>query len=137
VACPDLVPLAVEEALRYDSPVQLTLRRATVDVELPGGKLSEGEMIAVLVASANRDERQFADAARFDMARNGRSHLAFGFGTHFCVGAGLARLEARVALEALVTRLARIERVETALDYGTSLIVRGPRRLRLRFETRK
>ncbi len=136
VACPELVPLAVEEALRYDSPVQLTLRRATTDVELPGGKLSEGEMIAVLVASANRDERQFANAARFDLARDSRGHVAFGFGTHFCVGAGLARLEARVALEALVTRLARIERVETALDYGTSLIVRGPRRLRLRFEPR-
>jgi cytochrome P450 len=134
VACPELVPLAVEEALRYDSPVQLTLRRATADVELAGGKLAEGEMVAVLVSSANRDERQFADASRFDLARDTRGHVAFGFGTHFCVGAGLARLEARVALEALVTRLARIERVETALDYGTSLIVRGPRRLRLRFD---
>jgi len=136
VARPELVPLAVEEALRFDSPVQLTLRRATADVELPGGKLSEGEMLAVLVASANRDERHFADAARFDLARDSRGHVAFGFGTHFCVGAGLARLEARIALEALVTRLARIERVEKALDYGTSLIVRGPRRLRLRFEPR-
>ncbi len=130
---PRLIPGAVEEILRYDSPVQLTLRRASRDVELPGGKIHENETVAVLLASANRDERQFADADRLDVRRDTRSHVAFGFGTHFCVGAGLARLEARVALEALL-RLRGWTRDEERPEYGTSLIVRGLERLRLRFE---
>ena len=130
---PGLIPGTVEEILRYDSPVQLTLRRARRDVELPGGKIHENETVAVLLASANRDERQFADADRLDVRRDTRGHVAFGFGTHFCVGAGLARLEARVGLEALL-RLRGWARVEERLEYGTSLIVRGLERLRLRFE---
>ena len=120
---PALVPQAVEELLRYDSPVQLTVRRTTCDVELDGGKIAEGEMVALLLGSANRDERQFTQPDRLDFGRNVRAHIGFGFGTHFCVGAGLARLEARVVLEALLA-LEHWERDEPHLEYGTSLIVR-------------
>ena len=129
---PGLIPAAVEEILRYDSPVQLTLRRAIRDVELPGGKIRKDETVAVLLASANRDERQFPAPARLDVRRDARSHLAFGFGTHFCVGAGLARLEARVALEALLG-LRGWSRVEERLEYGSSILVRCLERLPLRF----
>ena len=134
-ADPALVPQAVDELLRYDSPVQLTVRRATRDVELDGGKIPEGEMVALLLGSANRDERQFDEPDRLDFGRDTRHHIGFGFGTHFCVGAGLARLEVRTALEALLS-LDRWERDEPHLEYGSSLIVRGPRRLGLRFEPR-
>lgn len=130
---PGLLPGAVEELLRYTSPVQLTLRRTTRDVELPGGKLTENEVVAVLLASANRDERQFPQPDRLDVRRDARSHVAFGFGTHFCVGANLARLEGRVALEALLGRLRELERIEEQIEYTPSLIVRGPERVRLRF----
>ena len=132
---PALWPGAVEELLRHTSPVQLTLRRATRDVELPGGKIVQNEMVAVLLASANRDERQFPGGEQLDVRRDARGHVAFGYSTHFCVGSNLARLEARVALEALVARLRRIERVEERIDYGASLLVRGPSRLRVRFAT--
>ncbi|MCZ6784630.1 MAG: cytochrome P450 [Proteobacteria bacterium] len=131
-----LVPNVVEETLRYDSPVQLMLRRATRETELSGVTISEGETVAVLLGSANRDERQFADADRFDLTRDKTPHLAFGFGTHFCLGAGLARLEARMALETLLGRLRLQELTDRSIERAPSLIVRGPRRLDLRFSPR-
>ena len=90
---PARIPAVVEETLRYDTPVQLMLRRTTEAVELPGGKIDAGETLAVLLGSANRDAQQFERAEVFDMARPEPRHLSFGFGTHFCVGASLARLE--------------------------------------------
>ncbi len=135
-ADPRLLPGAIEELLRYAGPVQIIVRRATRAVELAGGKLREGEMVGLLLGSANRDEREFAHAERLDLRRDARTHVAFGFGTHFCVGAPLARLEARVAFELILQRLDRIERVPEELEYPASLIVRGPKRLRLRFAAR-
>ena len=135
-ADPQLLPGAIEELLRYAGPIQIIVRRATRDVELAGGKLSEGEMVGLLLGSANRDERQFAHAERLDLRRDARTHVAFGFGTHFCVGAPLARLEARVAFELILQRLDQIEQVPEELEYPANLIVRGPERLRLRFSAR-
>jgi cytochrome P450 len=102
---PSLLPGAIEEFLRYESPVQSLSRTLRKDVVVHDQKLSEGEQVVLLYASANRDERHFDDPARFDILRNDRSHLAFGFGTHFCLGARLARLEAQIALEEIFTRL--------------------------------
>ncbi len=127
---PSLIPAVVEETLRYDSPVQLTLRRVREEVELAGEKLHRGELLAVLLGSANRDERHFDDPDRFDLLRPRRDHLAFGFGTHFCLGAHLARLEARVALETLLARFRRFEALAEA-ERAPSLLTRGPRSLRL------
>src|SRR5262245_37303877 len=102
---PARIPAAVEETLRYDLPVQLTARTLTRDVELHGQRLRAGEKVALLLASANRDERQFPDPDRFDVDRDASGHLGFGIGIHFCLGASLARLEARIALEALLERV--------------------------------
>ena len=127
-----LVMAAVEETLRYDSPVQLMLRRATETVELSGEKVSKGELVAILLGSANRDERQFDSPDTFDLGRERPSHLSFGFGTHFCLGANLARLEARVALEALLSRFGTLELTEPEIERVPSLLMRGPKALRLR-----
>jgi cytochrome P450 len=128
-----LLPGAIEEALRWDSPVQIVFRRATREVELPGGRIPAGATVIALLGSANRDERKWGPTAgAFDVARNPQGHLAFGFGNHFCLGASLARLEARVALEALVEELPALRRREAHVEYVDSFLVRGPRSLPLR-----
>ncbi|MEE8558893.1 MAG: cytochrome P450 [Myxococcota bacterium] len=130
-ANPALVPALVEETLRYDSPVQLMLRRATRSVEISGEKVGEGELVAVLLGSANRDERQFDEPDVFDLSRDPSRHLAFGFGTHFCLGAGLARLEARIALETFLRRAVRFELLGPVPGRAPSLLMRGVRSLSL------
>ena len=131
---PSRVPALVEEALRYDGPVQLLFRQATREVELGAVRIPAGALVMPLVGSANRDESQFEDADRFDVSRSAQGHLAFGLGIHFCLGASLARLEARVALEELLARYARFERVEPRAEYVDSIVIRGVRRLPLRVE---
>jgi cytochrome P450 len=87
-------------------------------------------VVAALIGSANRDERRFADPDRFDLDRDAQAHLAFGFGRHFCLGASLARLEARVALEALAPHLPRL-RCAREPELVDSFLLRGPRQLEL------
>jgi cytochrome P450 len=104
-ADPSLWPAAVEEVLRHDSPVQITGRTATTDVSVAGRRIRPGSRVTVLLGAANRDPAIFPDPARFDITRdNAREHLAFSAGAHYCLGAGLARLEAVVALRALTDR---------------------------------
>lgn len=128
---PALVPGAVEEALRFDSPIQVIFRNATQDVELAGVRIPKGAYVAPLLGSANRDERRYPDPDRFDIVRNPQGHVGFGFGKHFCLGASLARLEARIALEALAPELVRLER-QGPREVVDSFLVRGLRRLDLR-----
>jgi cholest-4-en-3-one 26-monooxygenase len=123
-----LVPPAVEEMLRWTSPVVSFMRTATRDIELAGRAIGEGDPVLMLYASANRDELQFGPTAdRFDIGRNPNQHVAFGFGTHFCIGATLARIEARVLLEEL---LDRFETVELAgdVDRSHSSVIAGVKR---------
>jgi cytochrome P450 len=105
---PALVPSAIEEVLRFESPVQGLFRTTTRDVTLRGRALPADTKVMVLYASANRDPEQFPDPDRFDVGRSPNRHLAFGHGIHFCLGAQLARLEARAALEALLRRTSSI-----------------------------
>jgi cytochrome P450 len=130
-ADPQLVPGAVEETLRYDAPIQLVFRQARCDVALRGTRIPEGAVLALLLGSANRDERVFPDPDRFDPTRDTRGHLAFGFGPHFCLGAALARLEARVALEALAPELVHCKAVGAPATLVDSFLVRGRARLEL------
>jgi cytochrome P450 len=99
-----LIPRWVEETLRYDNSTQALSRYVTRDLELHGTKLREGEKLVLLIGAANRDERVFPDPDRFDVLRDTGASLAFGQGNHFCLGAALARLEGRVALEELQRR---------------------------------
>jgi cytochrome P450 family 142 subfamily A polypeptide 1 len=100
-----LLPSAVEEALRWVSPIKNMARTATRDVALHGRRIAAGQKLLLLYPSANRDERHFADPATFDVTRATNDHVAFGFGTHFCLGASLARLELEVAFETVLDRL--------------------------------
>jgi cytochrome P450 len=106
-ADPSTIPDAVEEVLRYTSPSQYQGRVTTRDVEWHGRTVPAGARILLLTGSANRDEREFPDPDRFDPARRPEQHLALGHGVHFCVGASLARLESRVALEEFARRVPR------------------------------
>ncbi|MDO8435020.1 MAG: cytochrome P450 [Candidatus Binatus sp.] len=131
---PTLIPKVVEEALRYDGPVQGIFRQATEDVNLAGARIPAGAMVLPLFASADRDERQFPNSEQFDIDRNTDGHLAFGFGTHFCLGAPLARLEAKIALEELLARFHRIAQKEPTVTRIDSFILRGPKTLPLTLE---
>jgi cytochrome P450 len=99
-----LVPNAIEELLRFEPPSPVQARYVTRDVEHHGQPVPEGSAVLLLNASGNRDERKFADPDRFDIRRTIDHHLAFGYGTHFCLGAALARLEGRVALDEVLAR---------------------------------
>ena len=101
---PSLIPNAIEELLRFEPPAPHVARYVARDVELYGEKVAEGNVMLFLVGSANRDDRRYPDGDRFDIHRTIGQHLTFGFGIHFCLGAALARLEGRVALEEVLKR---------------------------------
>lgn len=109
-----LVSGAVEESLRWVTPIKNMARTATRDVELHGKTIREGQKLLLLYPSANRDEAQFPDAMTFDITRTPNDHVAFGFGPHFCLGAALARLELKVAYERLLARLPDLHLVDDA-----------------------
>lgn len=127
-----LVPAVIEEALRYESPVQMVFRAVTQDAELHGTTFPKGSAVCALTGSANRDDRQFPDADRFDILRDSKRHLGFGKGVHFCLGASLARLEGRVALEELIPQLDAAQAPEQDPPLVDSYAVRGRAELVLR-----
>ncbi|MDV8148059.1 cytochrome P450 [Arthrobacter sp. B10-11] len=123
---PALLPQAIEEVLRFRSPVQSMYRVTVADTTLGDVRIPAGAPLVAWIGSANRDERQFERPAQFDVDRSQNRHLAFGHGIHFCLGAPLARLEARIALSAMLSRLpglalapgARLERMDSTIVYG-------------------
>jgi cytochrome P450 len=123
LAEPERWPDVVEEVLRFDSPVQLTMRSALRDTVVAGAPVRAGTAMLVLLGGANRDPQVFADPARFDITRpNADQHLAFSAGVHFCLGASLARLEASTALRALYTRFPDLELAGTPARRGTRVL---------------
>jgi cytochrome P450 len=130
---PGLVRSAVEEILRYTTPVISFMRTATRDAILGGQQVAEGEPLLLLFASADRDEEVFGrDADTLDVGRDPNPHVAFGFGNHFCLGATLARLEGRVVLEELLARFSSVERAG-AVELSRSSVIAGVRRAELCF----
>ena len=129
------IPDALEETLRWDAPAQATARQTTEPVTLAGTTIPKGSPTMLLLGSANRDEDQFERADAFEITRRGTPHLAFGSGVHFCLGAALARLEARCALEALFERCSRIEPAYDSVEVVGSLLIRAPKALPLEFST--
>ncbi|MCY1081567.1 cytochrome P450 [Archangium lansingense] len=121
-----LVPKFVEEVLRFHSPSQSTIRTTTQETELGGVRLPKGATVMVQFVSANRDESVYANAHHFDMERTGVPSLAFGQGIHFCVGAPLARLEVRLAMEALLARCDRLVREPGPVKWNVAITTRGP-----------
>jgi len=120
-ATPALLVDAIEETLRWDSPVQIISREATRDVEIGGHRIPKGDLANFAIGSANRDERHYADPDRFDLHRaNKGDHLSFGLGAHYCLGAHLARMETRIAVAALLERLPNLR-----LDPAQSCSIRG------------
>jgi cytochrome P450 family 142 subfamily A polypeptide 1 len=111
---PRRIPAAVEEMLRWVTPIQNMNRTATRDVTLRGETIRAGDKVLLLYPSANCDESVFADPFRFDVSRDPNPHVAFGFGAHFCLGASLARLELRVLFEELLPRLPDMHLVSEA-----------------------
>jgi cytochrome P450 len=132
-----LVPSALEEVLRINSPVQATVRRASRDIELSGKPIPKDSPVIVWLAAANRDPKQFADPLTFDVTRSPNRHLAFGMGIHFCLGAPLARLEAKVAVEELLKRTKNFRRTDDSLlPRVPTFIMRGVRSLPIAFDVR-
>lgn len=126
-----LVSQLAEEAVRYEAPVQWLMRQTTQETELAGTKLPAGAIVMALFGSANRDERKFPDPDRFDISRNTEGHVGFGFGIHFCLGAQLARLIARVALEELLRRFPRLSWRDEQVTRSESFFLRGLKSLPL------
>ena len=124
-ASPALVEGAVEELLRYDSPVQRMGRIALEDLEIRGVTLRKGDRLFLMLGAANRDPAVFADPDRLDLHRAHVRHLSFGMGAHYCVGAALGRLEAQLALSALARRFPRVARAEGELTWIDNATVRG------------
>jgi cytochrome P450 len=136
-ADPALIDNAVEEMLRYDGPVETPTYRFTTepvtigDTVVPGG----GELVLVALADANRDPARFPAPDRFDISRDPRGHVAFGHGIHYCLGAPLARLEARIAIGTLLDRCPdlALDIHPAAITWRSGMLIRGPHSLPIRF----
>jgi cytochrome P450 len=126
-----IVPAMIEEMLRYESPVQAIFRSATTDTEVGATTIPAGDKVLIFYGSANRDERQFSNPDLFDVARNPQDHLGFGFGIHYCIGAPLARLEVKVAMDALLRRFRHLRIREQRWEWIDSFVMRGPKTLPL------
>ena len=120
-----LMHSAVEEFLRYESVVQSTARVATADCELGGKMIRTGDLVIPVLGAANRDPEQFGDPDRLDLGRRDNHHVAFGYGIHFCLGAPLARMEAHIALDALLRRYPDFDGECDAPEWKPRLMLRG------------
>ncbi|GER90452.1 cytochrome P450 [Dictyobacter vulcani] len=131
---PAIIPNLIEEVLRYEPPVQFTMRNALTDLTIEGIQIPKGSIIMLMNAAANRDPAHFQDPDRFNPVRPAIEHFGFGGGIHYCVGAPLARLEADIALRALARRLINPRLLQDPPPYRESPTLRGPRHLLVSFE---
>jgi cytochrome P450 len=132
-ADPSLIQGAVEECLRFDGPVQMTARTALEDLELGGKTITKGQQAVIVLAAANRDPAQFVDPDAFDITRKDNAHIAFSHGIHYCLGAPLARAEAQIALNALLSRLPKLKLATEELEWRETVTLRGLKALPVMF----
>jgi cytochrome P450 len=130
---PSLAPSAVNELLRYDSPVQMTGRVAVVEMRIGGKTIEPGQGVTLRLGAANRDPERFPDPDRLDLARPDLRHVAFGHGIHFCVGAPLARIEGQMAFTSLLTRFPTLDLETDTPDWEPGIVFRGLRSLPVRW----
>ncbi|SDX82900.1 hypothetical protein SAMN04515617_107111 [Collimonas sp. OK242] len=130
---PSLLPSALKELLRFDSPVQYTGRRLKVDVEMHGQLMKKGDLVIPLIGSANRDPAKFTDPDRLDIARNQGAHLSFGYGPHVCIGATLTYLEAEIAMRSVMRRLPQLQLAGDSQSWGGNAVYRSLNQLSLKF----
>lgn len=130
---PSLTASAVEELLRYETPFQRNWRVAAQDVELGGKRIRRGQLVAQMLGAANRDPEVFPDPDRFDISRNSGSHIAFGYGIHFCIGAPLARIEADIAFRTLLRRFPKLRLMQEIADWRGEIVFRGLNSLMVEF----
>ena len=129
---PSLIPAAVEELLRFDSPIQADFRRVLADCEVNGFALRKRDNVVLLLGAANRDSDVFEDPDGLDVGRNRGSHLSFGRGIHHCLDAALARLEGRVVLEMLLERFPQIGLLQERPRFRRGIVLRGLQSLPVR-----
>ncbi len=127
----DAWPRAVDELLRFDSPVQRMGRVAKEDFEVSGRRIAAGDRVFLVMGAAHRDERAFASPDRLDVTRTDNRHLALGLGPHYCVGAALGRMEAEVTLGELLRRMPRMELAQPELRWAHNATIRGLESLRI------
>jgi cytochrome P450 len=133
---PEIAASAVEELLRYESPVQHTARIAPDDMELGGKKIPKGSRVVAVLAAGNRDPARFPDPDRLDLLRSNNRHLAFGWAAHFCFGAPLARMEGQIAFKTLTRRLKNPALLDRKMEWRENAGLRGLTRLNISFEQR-
>jgi cytochrome P450 len=130
---PQLIGSAVEELLRYDSPVQFMARVAKQTTEIGGKKIYKGQSVMLVVGSANRDPLQFPDPDCLDICRQDNKHLAFGHNIHFCIGAALARIEAQIVIETVIKRMSMLQLAPDLLEWRENLAFHGLKALHVTF----
>lgn len=131
---PEIIGSAVEELLRFESPVQHTARIAPADLRLGGKTVQKGSRVVAVLAAANRDPNRFPDPDRLDLLRSDNRHLAFGWAAHFCFGAPLARMEGQIAFNTLLRRLSRPALLDKKLDWRSNAGLRGLTALKISFD---
>ncbi|MGH9928942.1 MAG: cytochrome P450, partial [Pyrinomonadaceae bacterium] len=130
---PDTIVSAVEELLRYDSPVQKMGRIALTEINMAGKQIKQGDLVCFSFAAANRDPEQFAAPAQLDIERKPNRHLAFGHGLHYCVGAALARLEGQIVINTILSRLPKLRLSTEDLEWNRNFTLRGLKSLPVTF----
>ena len=126
---PELIPGAVEEVIRYDSPVQMLSRWAYEDVEIGDKLIRRGDSMGLMLGSANRDPRRFDNPDLLDLQRQDNKHCGFGGGIHFCLGSALARAEAQISLNILINRLPKLHLIDRAIEWADNIVFHGPKHL--------
>ncbi|MFQ4144114.1 cytochrome P450 [Chlorogloeopsis sp. ULAP02] len=130
---PELITGAVEELIRYDSPVQMVTRWAFADVEIGGKLIRRGDSVGLVLGSANRDPARFVNPDFLDIQRQDCKHCGFGSGIHFCLGAALARAEAAIALNVLLNRLPELHLLDEKVEWANNIVFHGPKHLHVAF----